>query len=200
MAYPGFPAATWVSTHTYNNSTDAWANYQGVDYVSSSASNTGNIPPNTPGSWALMTSWIGGTAYIAGDKVTYNGLGYVSLAGSNTGHIPSSTTGVWWDRLVVKSVWSPPPNAGSRVKFRATVTFMPGPRDGVNYLFQAGSPALGGHIGATFYRMFPSSPTSAPGPNSVWIGHIVFRVLKPGYFFGLGQRANQSPVMHNSGE
>jgi hypothetical protein len=192
-----FPDANWSPTTTY--ASGAKVNYRGLNYTSLQNANIGYPPATSTSWWAVETDWLVGTTYALGAKVTYLGYAYVSLVASNVGHTPS-TTGTYWERLTVKSIWSPPATTYDRLKFSSTVVAVRRRSGGKDMMSEPGSPALQGHIGTIFYRLFPSTPTSAPGPSSVWIGRTVFRVYKPSFFFGLGQRANKPPVMHNSGE
>lgn len=193
-----FPSPTWLSTTTYVIGDKA--NYAGFDYISLVNGNLNNIPPNTIGiKWNLDTTWSSGTTYTIGNKVTYNGLGYVSLKAANLNNIPSSAF-TWWGRLVVKSILSPPLTAGDRIGSFSVIIFTTANKANVPWFSEPGAPSYMNHVGTIFYPMSPSSPQTSPGPSSVWIGRTVFRVPKPGYFFGLGQRANKPPAMHNSGE
>lgn len=195
-----FPSATWSKTTTY--AINDLVDYQGTDYISLAGGNLNNVPTATLGTkWSLYTNWSAGTTYSAGQTVTYNGFGYVSLVNSNLNHIPSSTTGVWWDRTIVKSIWAIPPTVASTTHSFGTVFFMLTSRDDGKFrLSEPGSPSTMGHVGLVFSSKLVGAPMSSPGPASVWLGRAVFRVSKPGWFFGLGQRANKPPAMHNSGE
>ena len=203
MAF-SFPNANWnpATTYAINN----LVNYRGLDYISLQNANTNHDPlTGIAVWWNLYTDWLAGTTYGAGgtaNSVTYQGIGYVSLAAGNLNHIPSSTTGVWWDRLVAKASFTPPATANDRVKFIPTgLVTTPSPRAGFAPLIMtaSGQPFFG-HVGLVMYRMPLASPPQSPGPASVWIGRVVFRVIRTGWYVGLGQRSNKSPISHNSGD
>lgn len=203
MAF-SYPNATWSAATTY--AINALANYRGLDYISLQNGNLNHDPVTGIGVWwALYTDWSSGTTYGAGgtaNSVTYQGNGYVSLAAANLNHIPSSTTGTWWDRLVSKSAWSPPATAYDRIRFLSTELISPpASKAGLGALVvtASGHPLMA-HAGTLFYRNTLGVPPFSPGPSNVWMGRVVFRVVRTGWYLGLGQRANKMPVSHNSGD
>jgi hypothetical protein len=114
------------------------------------------------------------------------------------------TWSLYWAQNVIED-GEAPPTANAVVQFTAPkpgqkITFQ-GLTTAPNFTMNNGSPnsgwlirgqgaPLAASVGATFY----------PGPSSVWRTRLIFRVVRAAWITGLMQRANKSPVMHNSGE
>jgi hypothetical protein len=120
------PVIEWSSTTAYGLGN--FVMFNGTEYVSVSASNTGNLPTNAT-YWAALTL---GTFYMSlinlntgnnpasapalyDNAHTYalndlvgasDGVIYKSLSGSNTGHDPVSDGGVHWQNTGVLNPWT----------------------------------------------------------------------------------------------
>jgi hypothetical protein len=187
------PVVEWAQATTY--ALGNFVLFNGTEYLSIAAANTGNFPSAAGSIWwvalSLGTSymsltdlnignnpasgpalWAAGTTYATGNKVGgSDGVIYSSIAGGNVGHDPTTDAGVHWTNTGVLNPW--------------TTVFTEGGGN-QQWMQIGGALAPSGvalsELGSTMYWPIGSGPaTQATTPN-------VFR-LPSGYLF----KATQNP-------
>lgn len=100
--------ATWAIGTTYSKN-DIVTGSDGQIYISLVASNLGNDPTTTSGSWALYCGpvtaipfpsvWSSSPTYVANSVVTGSDGNYYIALSSNQNHDPTTDNGVHWEKL-----------------------------------------------------------------------------------------------------